>query len=174
MSAGGDAELAAILLTDSEAGSAGWTAAADEGPVDGSTTDCTGAPFDWPDLETVAHASQFLNRPDESVALVVKRLDGDAAANIEALRQALAPCAPESGEVLHGAMITPVGDDSFAYQSLASDDQGDYVFSSMLIACGDLSLETLSISYTNELDQEELEELVAPAIERLLDAGGCS
>jgi hypothetical protein len=173
VSAVGDAELAAILVTDNEAGSAGWTAADDEGPVDGSTTDCTGAPFDWPDLETVAFPSQFLNRPDESVALVVKHLDGDTAANVEALRQALAPCAPSSGGLLHGAMITPVGDDSFAYQSLASDDQGDYVLSNMLIACGNLSLEVLSISYSNQLDQSELEDVVAPAVDRLLEAGGC-
>lgn len=168
------AELVALLLSPAEAESlGGWVVTPDDGPVDGDSKDCTGAAYDWPDLPIVDHASQFLDRTDEMVGIVVKRLDGDAVANVEALRGALAPCTPESGELPHGAMIEPVGDDSFAYQSVGTDDQGDYVFSNMLVACDDLVLEVLSISYSNVLDQAGLEDVVAPAVGRVLDAGRC-
>lgn len=151
----------------------GWTITPDDGPVDGKTDDCTGAPYDWPDLQTLDHASQFLDRPDETVALVVKRVDGQASESVEALRGALAPCAPQSGAVPNGAMITLVGDDSFAYQSRSSDDLGDFTFSNMLVSCEDLILEVSLLSYSSELDQAGLEELVSPSIERLTEAGGC-
>lgn len=169
-----DFDIAALLVTASEADSAGgWVVSPDEGPVGGKSGDCTGAPYAWPDLREIAHASQFLDRTDETIAVVVKQVDGDAAANVQALRGALAPCAPASGEVEHGAMINPIGDDSFAYQSAGRDGGGDFTTSNMLVACGDLVLETISVSYSNQLDQAALESVVSPALDRLSAAGGC-
>jgi hypothetical protein len=71
-------------------------------------------------------------------------------------------------------MIELVGDDSFAYQVNASDVDGDYLFSNMLVACGNLLLEASSISYSRELDQAELEALVAPVVRRMTDAEQCA
>jgi hypothetical protein len=160
------------VLTESEA--PGWVVSVDEGAVDGDSPDCTGAPYEWPNLSTVAHASQFLDRADETVNVVVKRLSGRAAQNVEALRGALEPCAPGGQPSQNGAMIELVGDDSFAYQVNASDVDGDYVFSNMLVACGDLLLEVSSISYSREIDQAELEALVAPVVRRMTDAEQCA
>lgn len=170
--AGGDADIIPFMLTPEEA--IGWSITADHGPVDGDSPDCTGAPYDWPDLTIIANASQFLDRRDETVGVVLKRLDGDASVQVEALRGALAPCAPASGEVKNGAMIKVVGDDSFAYQSVGSDESGNFAFSNMLVACGDLILETTVISYSSELDQAGLERLVAPVVGRMSADQGCS
>lgn len=169
------AELTAMLVQPAEAESlGGWAITPDDGPVDGESTDCTGAPYDWPDINTLAHASEFLDREMESIALLIKRQDADTAANVEALRGALAPCSPSTGGARkYGAVIEPVGDDSFAYQSLGSDDMGDYTFSNMLIACGDLILEVFATTYSGDLDQAELEELVSPSVERMQDAADC-
>lgn len=169
---GGDPELTGMLLSDSEAGP--WLLSPDNGPVDGETPDCTGAPYDWPDLGTLAYASQFIDRPDESIALILKRFDGEASVNVEALRGALEPCTPPSGAIRHGAMIDPVGDDSFAYQSAGQSDQGDYSFSNMLVACGDLLAEASAISYTGKLDQAELESLLTPVLTRMFRDQGCT
>jgi len=170
--AGGDPSLTVMMLSDAEAEA--WLLSPDDGPVDGETPDCTGAPYDWPDLTTVAFASQFLDRRDETVGLILKRFDGAAEVMIEALRGALEPCAPASGAILHGAMIDPVGDDSFAYQSTGQGDQGEFSFSNMLVACGDLLAEASAISYSDELDQSELEELLEPVLSRMFSDQGCS
>ena len=112
--AGGDPEMRSLMLSSADAD--GWLVSPDDGPVDGGTPDCTGAPYDWPDMTVEAHAAQFLDRPNESISVVMKRYDGAAAVNVEALRQALAPCAPTSGPVReHGAMIDLLGDDSLSY-----------------------------------------------------------
>jgi hypothetical protein len=169
--AAADAELLDVILSADEA--PGWTITPDEGAVDGDTPDCTGAPYTWPDISTTAHASQFLDRADETVGLVLKRLSGRAAQSVEALRGALEPCAPEGHPSLHGAMIDVVGDDSFAYQVNASDVDGDYLFSNMVISCGELILEASSISYSGRLDQAELEALVAPVVARMTAAEQC-
>ncbi|MCA0217982.1 MAG: hypothetical protein LCH43_11595 [Actinobacteria bacterium] len=93
---------------------------------------------------------------------------------MEALRQALAPCAPTSGPVKeHGGMIDLLGDDSFTYQSSGSDDLGDLAFSNMLVACGDLMLEVSSKSYTSQLNQSELEQLFAPLVTRMSEDQRC-
>jgi len=108
------------------------------------------------------------------VSVLVKRYDRAAAVNVEALREALAPCAPATAPVKrHGAMIDTVGDDSFTYQTSSSDDLGDFTFSNMLVACGDLMLEVSSMSYISQLDQAELEELVAPVVQRMSEDQGC-
>ena len=168
-----DAEVpvANLLLTAAEAD--GWEVTPDSGDVDGDSPDCTGAPFAWPALETVDHASQFLDRTDEVIAVVVKRLDGPGALQVDGLRGTLAPCAPSSGELEHGAIITPSGDDSFAYQAMDADDRGELTFSNMLVACGDLLVEALTRSYNSELDQEELEQLLSPVIHRIEADQGC-
>jgi hypothetical protein len=44
----------------------------------------------------------------------------------------------------------------------------------MLVACGDLILEVSSISYSREIDQAELEALVAPVVRRMTDAEQCA
>ena len=151
----------------------GWTVTADEGPVDGDTPDCTGAPYEWPPNDTVAHASQFLDRRDESVSLVLKRTDRDGALNIEALRGALAPCTAAGQESRHGAMIKDIGDDSFAYQVRGEDAHGDFTILNMLISCGDLIVEAVAQTYSNELAQTELETLVTPVVNRMSAAGDC-
>ena len=172
--AGGDAEMIDFMLTGDDA--PGWIITPDEGEVDGPSPDCTGAPYEWPEITMTAYASQFLDRPDESVSVLLKRLDGEAALRVDALRGALAPCAPSGGISYNGAMIDLVGDDSFAYQTNATDDLGDYLFSNMVIACGDLILEVSSISsisYSRELDQAALESLASPVVERLVADQGC-
>ena len=170
--AGGDAELIQLMLSPAEA--SGWSITPDDGPVDGDSPDCTGAPYVWPDLTTVAHASQFLSHRDETVSVVLKRLDDAAATQVEALRGALAPCARSSSESAHGAMINLVGDDSFAYQTSGSDDLGEYAFSNMLVACGDVMLEVSTISYSFKLNHAALEDLVSPIMKRIDIDEGCS
>lgn len=166
-------ELERMLITSAEA--LGWDITPDDGPVDGKSGDCTGAAYDWPDTRTLDHASQFLDRPDETVAVLIRRVDGDASGEIEALRGALAPCAPSTGETLqHGAIITERGDDSFAYQTPGTDDRGNFLFTNMLISCADLLVEVLAQSYPQQLDQEGLEELISPVVQRVEVAGGCS
>jgi len=164
-------DVSTFLLTESE--SPGWTITPDEGEVSGDSPDCTGAPFDWPDSAIAARASQFLDRPDETVAVVLKRLDAHAAVHVDAVRRAMQPCFASAGLSSHGAMIARSGDDSFAYQAGGSDESGDYQFSNMVIACGDLLLETMSISYSNRLDQAAIESLVAPVVARLVEDQEC-
>jgi len=151
----------------------GWTITPDDGPLGGSTTDCKGEDYDWPDLEILAGGSQFLDREGESVALVVEKVDGDAADDVEALRGALDPCSPASTTAEHGAMITPVGEDSFAYQTPGDDGLADYLSYTMVIACGPYHLEALAYDYSEQFDQQQFEDLIAPALERVLDAGDC-
>jgi len=70
-------------------------------------------------------------------------------------------------------MIEPVGSDSFAYQTRGDGEGGEFGFSNILVACGPLVLEAQSISYSDELDQEELEELIAPVVDRMVAAEPC-
>ena len=178
-SAGGTSasRISTLLVSSEEARTHGWTASPDNGPVDGDSPDCTGAPFAWPKIKSVAHASQFLDSSDsdsDSVFVVAKEYDGPASPNIKALRRAIAPCAPPSGALEHGAIITRWGDDSFAYQSKGKDDTGSYVLDDTVIACGDYELEAEWISYSHSVSQSKLEDLLAPAVKRMLKAGNCS
>jgi len=171
--------IKAMLVSNGEASSHGWTASPDNGPVDGDSPDCTGAPFAWPKITSVAHASQFLDSTDsdsdsDSIFVVAKKYDGQASPNVKALRRALAPCAPRSGAIEHGAIITVRGDDSFAYQSKGKDDTGAYVLDDTVFACGDYELEAEWISYSQSVSQSKLEDLLAPALSRMLKAGNCS
>jgi hypothetical protein len=170
--AGGDAEMIDFMLTVAEAD--GWAVTPDEGPVEGNTPDCTGAAYDWPDISMLGYASQFLDREDETVSLVLKRLDGEAALRVDAVRGALEPCAPSGGVEFNGAMIDVSGDDAFAYQTRGSDDLGDFMFSNMVIACGDLILEVSSYSYSLRIDQARLEALAAPVVDRMIEDEGCT
>ena len=169
--AGGDEELIEFMLAPSEAPE--WVFTPDEGPVEGGSPDCTGAPYEWPDIAMRAYASQFLDRRDETVAVLLKRLDGAASVHIEAARGALEPCAPSSGAVEHGAMVEKVGDDSFAYQTRGEDEFGEFFYSNMVISCGDLLLELSSFDYSLELDQAGLERLVAPVVGRMRSDQDC-
>lgn len=167
--------ISALLVSDEEAKSHGWTATPDSGPVDGDSTDCTGAPFAWPKVKTTDHASQFLDSSDsDSIFVVVKEFDNPAAPNIKAVRVALAPCAPPSGARQHGAIITIRGDDSFAYQSKGKDDTGAYALDDTVIACGNYELEAIWTSYSLSVSQSKLEHLLAPAVTRMMNAGNCS
>ncbi|MBN9177208.1 MAG: hypothetical protein J0I43_07560 [Microbacterium sp.] len=160
-----------LMVTVSEA--PGWTVTADHGDVGGESSDCTGAPFAWPDTTIVAHASQFLDREGESVAVVLKRFDGAAAPSVDAVRRSVAPCALGQLPRRNGSMIEAIGEDSFAYQAAGTDDAGSWVMSNMVAACGDLLLETITMSSTNQLDQAELESLVSGVAERMSADQGC-
>ena len=166
----------AMLVTRAEAAAhGGWSVSRDDGPVDGDSKDCTGAPYKWPRQKTLAHASQLLDgASDESIAIIVKRLDSSAAINLKALRGAIAPCVPATGVKLHGAMIHALGDDSFAYQSRGQDDNGTYVLDDTLVACGKYEMEAIWISYSQTFDQAGLESLLLPAVKRMIKAGHCS
>lgn len=169
--------ISTLLVSNEEASSHGWTASPDNGPVDGDSPDCTGAPYAWPKIKTIAHASQFLDASDsdsDSIFVVAKKYDGRTAQNVVALRGALAPCAPPSGAREHGAIITRWGDDSFAYQSKGKDDTGAFVFDDTVIACGDYELEAEWTSYSHSVSQGKLEALLAPAVKRMLKLGSCS
>lgn len=170
--AGGDPDLVPLLLDGAEAG--GWLVTPDDGPSGGVSGDCTGAPFAWADTRVLATAAEFLDRPDESIALILERLDGTASDRLDQVRLALAPCTPPSMTELHGAMIHPVADDSFAYQSAGTDATGDFTFSDLLIACGSLLLEGMSQSYSGQLAQAEFEDLVEPVVDRLVATGECT
>lgn len=170
--AAGDPELVAMLLNGSDAG--GWLVSPDEGEVGGVSGDCTGAPFAWVDLRVEAVAAEFLDRPDESISLTLKRMDADASIVIDQVREALDPCTPEGTAREHGAMIDPVASDSFAYQTRGDGADGEFGFSNILIACGPLLLEGQSMSFSDELDQAELEALVAPVVERMIAAEACT
>lgn len=166
--------ISALPVSIEEAKSHGWTTSPDNGPVDGDRTDCTGAPFAWPKVKTTNHASQFLDSSDsDSIFVVVKEFDHRAAPNIKAVRVALAPCAPPSGAREHGAIITIRGDDSFAYQSKGEDDTGAYVLDDTVIACGNYELEAIWTSYSLSVSQSKLEDLLAPAVARMMNAGNC-
>ena len=167
---------ASMLVSQAEASAhGGWTVSAANGPVDGDTSDCTGAPYDWPHIKTEAHASQFLHKgTDDSISVIIKRLNGKADLNIKAVRAAVAPCAPSSGARRYGAMIKPVGDDSFAYQSEGEDESGRFVLDDTLVACGSFEMEAVCISYSQTFDQAGLESLLSSAITRMLKAGNCT
>lgn len=167
--------MSALLVSNHEASSHGWTASPDNGPVDADSTDCTGAAYAWPKIKTIAHASQFLDASDsDEIFVVAKKYDGRAAQNVVALRGALAPCTPPSGAREHGAIISRWGDDSFAYQSKGKDDTGAFVLDDTVVACGDYELEAEWTSYSQSVSQSKLEALLAPAVERMLKVGNCS
>jgi len=169
--------LESMLVSPSEASAhGGWTVTAGTGPVDGDSADCSGKPFSWPKVKLIAHASQFLDEgDDDSIAVIVKQLDGAAAADVTALRAALKPCAPTAGVRLHGAMLQPVGEDSFAYQSMGTDDTGEYTLDDTLIACGHYEMEAIRITYSSgRPDQAGVESVLHSAIRRMLKAGHCS
>jgi hypothetical protein len=115
-----------------------------------------------------------LDLKKDSIAVIVKQLNRQAAANVQALREALAPCAPASGPRLHGAMIHPVGDDSFAYQANGEDSGGKYVLDDTLIACGRYEMEAIRISYSKKPDQAGVESVLSSAVNRMLKAGHCT
>lgn len=168
---------ASMLVSHSEASAhGGWTVTADTGPVDGDSPDCTGKPYTWPKLKLVAHASQFLDKgDDDSIAVIVKQRNGRTVADVKALRASLKPCAPASGARLHGAMIHPMGDDSFAYQAYGQDEMGKYVLDDTLIACGSYEMEAIRITYSStKPDQAGIESVLSSAIQRMLKAGHCA
>lgn len=167
---------ASMLVSQSEASAhGGWTVTAANGPAHGDTSNCTGAPFDWPHIKTEAHASQFLHKgTGDSISVIIKRLNGKADLNIKAARAAVAPCSPSPGAGRYGAMIKPVGDDSFAYQSEGEDESGRFVLDDTLVGCGSFEMEAVCISYSHTFDQAGLESLLSLAITRMLKAGNCT